>query len=114
MEIRNTKQLRTTYSEYDNIRNARTSFYWRYATDINEAYARPSVYKVRAWERCKAMMKEYDGNGIVILGHNCMMFSVGFIGYINGLKHFFYITRDHDRALPLEKMDAITGEVTAA
>ena len=113
MEIRNTKQLRSTYEQYNRIMNGESTCY-RPAADIHQAYGRPSDKKTRAWERCVDMMKSYDGHGIVILGHNCMTFSVGFIGYINGLKHFFYITRDHDRALPLEKMDAITGEVTAA
>ena len=104
MEIRNTKQLRNAYAAWAN-----PSYYKEYSLD--EAYGNYSAAKQRAWNYCENLMKEYDGRGLMILGHNCMTFSVGFVGYIDGLKHFFYITRDHDRALPLEKIDKTTGEV---
>lgn len=107
MEIRNTQQLRSAFTQYGYIMTG----LWHGERSLDEAYGRYSSAKARAWDYCIDLMKEYDGNGIVILGHNCMTFSVGFIGYIDGLKHFFYITRDHDRALPLEKIDKTTGEV---
>lgn len=113
MKIQNTKQLRGQYELYDNIRNARFTGYYRYGRSLDDVYDSYSSAKQRAWNYCESLMNEYDGNGMIILGHNCMTFSVGFIGYINGLKHFFYITRDYDRALPLEKMDPETGEVIA-
>lgn len=102
MRIQNTKQLRSAYRCYENLTNE---------TDIYEAYRNPSVFKVRAWEYCKQLAIDHDGTAPEILGHNCMAFSVGFVGYIDGLKHFFCITKDHDRALPLETTDKETGEV---
>jgi len=98
------KQIRGAYYSYNHGINARS---------LDEVYQSYSCAKENAWSYCKNLMKEYDGSGLAILGHNCMTFSVGFIGYINGLKHFFYITRDYDKAMPLEKMDEKTGEVIA-
>lgn len=103
MKIQNTKILRGAYEIWKRSNE----------TSLDMAYGHYSSAKQRAWYYCEDLMKEHDGYTIRILGHNCMTFSVGFIGYINGLKHFFYITRDYDRALPLEKMDAKTGEVIA-
>lgn len=103
MKIQNTKLLRGAYETWKRSNE----------TSLDMAYGHYSSAKQRAWYYCENLMKEHDGYAIRILGHNCMTFSVGFIGYINGLKHFFYITRYYDRALPLEKMDAETGEVIA-
>ena len=104
------KQIR---GQFERWQDAMADDTGRYVSDIFSAYEKPSIYKTRAWDRCVEMMNSYDGYGFIILGHNCMQFSVGFIGYIDGLKHFFYITRDYDRAMPLEKMDENTGEVIA-
>jgi len=106
MLITSNKQIRGAYATY-------CGDSWRKETDIYGAYDRPSSRKIQAWEYCKELMRKYDGRGIFILGHNCMAFSVGFVGYIDGLKYFFYITKDYDRAMPLEKVDENTGEVLA-
>ena len=107
MKKENTKFMRTNYQYYMNP--------WRpLPTDIYEAYERPSVYKVRAWEYCKQLMNEYNGYGLAVTGHNCMAFSAGFIGYVDGLKCYFHITKSYDRYIPLEVMDKETGEVTPA
>jgi len=101
----NAKMMRYAYKHYCNADR------WTYA-DIWDAYEKPSIYKVRAWERCKGLAVELDGTTPLILGKNTMQFSVGFIGYVNGLKAFIYITKDYNRYMPLEKMDAETGEIT--
>ena len=46
--------------------------------DIHEAYGRPSVYKARAWENCKALCEKLGGYRCVITGHNCEKFTVMF------------------------------------
>ena len=104
MRIQNTKQLHGAYETWKHS----------HTTSLDMAYGSYSNRKARAWDYCLDLMQKYNGYSIRILGHNCMTFSVGFVGYIDGLKHFFYITRDYDRALPLEKMDPVTGEVLEA
>ena len=105
MIITSNKQIKGAYYSYSHGVPART---------LDEVYGSYSTAKARAYSYCVDLMKAHDGEGLVILGHNCMTFSVGFVGYIDGLKHFFYITRDHDRAMPLEKIDKKTGEVLPA
>ena len=95
------------------IKGAYESYKRSYDYSLDEVYGSYSNAKARAWNYCTDLMREYDGAGIKVIGHNCMTFSVGFIGYVDGLKHFFYITRDYDRAMPLEKLDKETGEVLA-
>lgn len=72
---------------------------------LRDVYGIYSKLKENAYAYCEDLVDKYDGYGLRIIGHNSMAFSVGFIGYIDGLKHFFYITRDYDRALPLEYVD---------
>lgn len=105
------KQIRGAYSQYKSIIAGVNR--WNGERSLDEAYGRYSCAKQRAWYYCEDLMASHDGSDMRILGHNCMTFSVGFIGYVNGLKHFFYITRDYDRAMPLEKVDENTGEVLA-
>lgn len=101
----NTKQMRNAYRAYLNADR------WTYG-NIYDAYERPSFYKVRAWDRCKALAYELEGSTPLILGHNSMAFSVGFIGWVEGVKSFVYITKDYDRYMPLERIDPETGEIT--
>lgn len=102
----NTNFMRSNYRHY--LSNGHNM-----PTDIYEAYEKPSVYKVQAWNYCKDLCKQYDGHCPAITGKNCMAFSVGFIGYVDGIKCYFHITKDYDRYLPLEIMDKETGEVKA-
>jgi len=111
--ITSNKQIKANFELWKEITTATRSDYWRYATDIYEAYDCPSHAKVNAFNYCKSLEYKTDGHGLVILGKNCMQFSVGFVGYLDGLKHFFYITRDYNRAMPLERVDEKTGEVLA-
>lgn len=67
--------------------------------DIWEAYEKPSVYKVRAWNRCKELCHSLSGWGLAITGHNSMTFSVVF-QYSDpdtGELCYAYITKDYDR-----------------
>ena len=100
MEITNRKAMRCNYSDYSAYIDGRMAGrnYYRYGRTLDDVYGSYSSAKAQAYRYCVDLMRDYDGHGLLIMGHNCMTFSVGFIGYINGLKHFFYITRDHDRA----------------
>lgn len=97
-----------------NIQGAYRTYLNSIYEDLFDAYEHPSIYKAQAWEYCINLCREYGGfpSTLKIIGFNCMTFSAGFIGYIDGLKHFFWITKSYDRALPLEKMNPETGEVT--
>ena len=113
MRIQNTALLRSNYAIYESVMNGTAPAYYMNHTGrtLDDVYNNYSSAKKRAYWYCEDLMKDHDGSGLLIIHHCCMTFSVGFIGYINGLKHFFYITRDYDRALPLEKIDKKTGEV---
>ena len=67
--------------------------------DIYDAYERPSVYKVRAFEYCKDLCARLNGFDLRITGRNCMKFSVCFKFFDpeDGQLCYAYITRDYDR-----------------
>lgn len=54
----------------------------RYATsdmyDIFDAYGRPSIYKVRAWEYCKELCHKFSGWGLKVISRNTSIFTAGF------------------------------------
>lgn len=68
-------------------------------SDIWEAYDRPSVYKVRAWEYCKQLCADLGGFDMLIASRNTFQFSVCFKFYDQetGALSYAYITRDYDR-----------------
>lgn len=68
-------------------------------SDIYEAYDRPSVYKVRAWEYCKGLCADLGGFDLVIASRNTFAFSVvfKFFDRETGALSYAYITRDYDR-----------------
>lgn len=72
---------------------------WKVCRDIYEAYKTPSVYKVRAFERCKALCAEMNGFDLVISAAGCQTFSVvfSFMDEETGVLCYAYITRDYDR-----------------
>jgi len=72
---------------------------WKVCRDIYEAYKNPSVYKVRAWERCKALCAEMGGFNLVISAAGVQTFSVvfTFTDEETGVVCYAYITRDYDR-----------------
>lgn len=65
---------------------------------IYKAYGRPSVYKVRAFERCEDIMREFDGYSLRIVGHNSSQFSAAFTTDTD----FYVITKDNIYRMPLE------------
>lgn len=75
---------------------------WLNSTEntIYKAYGRPSVYKVRAFERCEDIMHEFDGYSLRIVGHNSSQFSAAFTTDTD----FYVITKDSIYRMPLEEM----------
>ena len=69
------------------------------ASDIWEAYDRPSAAKVRAWDYCRELCANMGGFDLLISGWNCMQFSVvfKFEDENTGVLCYAYITRDYDR-----------------
>lgn len=66
--------------------------------DIYKAYAKPSKYKVSAWEDCKRLCAMYDGYGLRVISKNCFMFTAGFLFLTtSGKEKFMFITRDYNR-----------------
>lgn len=75
---------------------------WLNSTEntIYKAYGRPSVYKVRAFERCEDIMHEFDGYSLRIVGHNCSQFSAAFTTDTD----FYVITKDNIYRMPLSEV----------
>lgn len=100
-------------------KNIKSAFYcYEKSTNytLSDCYANNSYAKERAFNYCISQMIAHNGSGLKIIGYNCMTFSVGFMGEINGKSAFFYITRDYDRYIYLDelfKVDPITGEIIA-
>ena len=99
--MNNTKMIENTTKS--NQRKAREAATWAYSprhktyTDIWSAYGKPSVHKVRAWERCRKMCKDMGGHDLVISAAGCQTFSVCFKFEADGKPAYAYITRDYDR-----------------
>lgn len=64
---------------------------------LQSCYAHCSEAKRLAWSRCLWLMDEYNGYDLRIVGFNSQSFSAGFVGYIDGKRAFFYVTKDYDR-----------------
>lgn len=61
------------------VRNAYRAIISDYAVNsIWQAYDRPSIYKVRAWEWCQTACKENNGYNLCITGWNCSKFTVAY------------------------------------
>lgn len=75
---------------------------WLNSTEntIYKAYDRPSVYKVRAFERCEDIMHEFDGYSLRIVGHNSSQFSAAFTTDTD----FYVITKDNIYRMPLSEV----------
>lgn len=75
---------------------------WLNSTEntIYKAYGRPSVYKVRAFERCEDIMHEFDGYSLRIVGHNSSQFSAAFTTDTD----FYVITKDNIYRMALEEV----------
>lgn len=75
---------------------------WLNSTEntIYKAYDRPSVYKVRAFERCEEIRDEYNGYSLRIVGHNSSQFSAAFTTDTD----FYVITKDNIYRMALEEV----------
>lgn len=97
------QRIKNTSSQGQKI--AKAACEWAYSGrptvyhDIYEAYERPSVYKVRAWNYCKELCKKMHGFDLVICGKNSMKFSAmfQFVERGTGALCYAYITKDYDR-----------------
>lgn len=67
---------------------------------IYKAYGRPSVYKVRAFERCEDIMYKFNGYSLSIVGHNGSTFTAAFTTDTD----FYVITKDNIYRMPLEEV----------
>lgn len=75
---------------------------WLNSTEntIWKAYGRPSVYKVRAFERCEDIMHEFDGYSLRVVGHNSSQFSAAFTTDDT----FYVITKANIYRMPLSEV----------
>ena len=67
-------------------------------SSIYDAYARPSVYKVSAWEGIVRWCNGIPVCGVWISGYNCMMFSVHGYAEQYGVRYYVEFTHRHNRA----------------
>ena len=72
---------------------------WLNSTEnmIYKAYTRPSVYKVRAWERCEDIRHEFGGYSLRVVSHNCHKFTAAFTSDDT----FYVISKEHIYKMPL-------------
>lgn len=83
--------------------------YWRYLASskysLSDAYKNPSKEKQSAFTFWKNKCASQYGTNFKIIGHNCMMFSLGY-EYLadNGKEMFRYITANYHIDVPVEEM----------
>ena len=73
---------------------------------LNDCYTNYSNRKEIAMDYCRRLKTEYHGIAGKIIGYNCMQFSYGFIGEIDGKTAFFYITKDYDRHIFEDELES--------
>lgn len=88
------------------IKNAHNSYIKSNLYTLNDCYTNASYYKQIAYNRCRDLVKEYNGRQSRIIGYNSQTFSFGFIGTINEKPAFFYITKDYDRYIYIDELEA--------
>lgn len=93
-----------THTKAQNIKRAFEDWKKSNATELWHVYDRFSYAKENAMDYCKTLVAKFNGYGLKIIGSNCMKFSVGFIGEIDGKQAFFYITKSYDRFIYLDEM----------
>lgn len=86
--------MRKAYDEY--LRSEITS--------LNHCYKSYSYAKEQAMLRCHEINREFNGCGCYILGANSNFFSVGFVGFYEGRKAFFYITHVQTRFIYIDEL----------
>lgn len=101
MKTTKNKSIKIAYADYQ--KSTKTNLY--------HCYNSFSDKKEKAWKHCQDLVKYYQGENLKVVYFNGWIFTCGFICYINGLKHFIYITPYREEALPLEEIIKETGEV---
>lgn len=91
MKRANTKALKEAFKRYQNSSNR----------NLWQVYKNCSDEKYEAFDYCKRLCEEYNGHDLKIVSFNKYQFTCGFIGEVNGVKAFVYITMNDDRYLPL-------------
>lgn len=90
------KNIKGAYQQY-----CRSNLY-----TLDDCYSSCSIAKRTAMEYCCRLFIEHDGAEMKIIGYNCMTFSVGFMGIVDGKNAFIYITKDYDRYIFLDELEA--------
>lgn len=84
--------------------------YYRYLKSNDnrlwDVYKKVSMAKVNAYNYCKDKKRELNGRDLKIVSHNSQLFTVGFIGEIDGRQAFVYITKDNERFIYLDELGA--------
>lgn len=68
------------------------------ATLLEHVYKKHSVNKERAWRYCQEMQCRFNGYGLKVISHNCMIFTAGFefMDEKTGEVMFYYISPTFD------------------
>lgn len=71
--------------------------------DIVSAYKKPSVAKRRAWNYCKELCAELNGNNLKVVSNNCHFFTAGFqfADKETGVLKYMHITASSDTAVEM-------------
>lgn len=95
MKYCNNKMMKVKYYSYKKS----------YCYDLYHCYGKYSISKEYAMKYCRELEEKYNGHSLKIISYNTSIFTVGFIGYIDGKEAFFYITRDYDKYIFLEDIE---------
>lgn len=90
-----TKTIKNAYADYQNSNKY----------NLSDCYKNASYYKQNAMNYCRKLKYKYNGFYGKIIGFNCMQFSYGFIGTIDNIPAFFYITKDNDRYIYISELE---------
>ena len=102
-ECKEIKEMtRLTLSNTQEIKGAYRRYLESFKTNISQAYNKPSCRKTAAWEYCRNLCREYGGQNLKVIGHNCMTFSAGFTFIQDGQKYFCWITPTYNRFTAVE------------
>ena len=93
-----------THAKTQALKRAYISYLASTYRSLNDCYVNASGEKHTAFDYCLHLENKYNGENLKIISFNTFSFSVGFVGFINDRKAFFYITRDHDRYIYLDEI----------
>lgn len=82
---------------FNSIRNAYAGWLRSSASSLRDVYGTWSAEKEQAYNYCRKLFTEYNGELFRIIGANSFSFSVGFTAMINGEECFVYITKTQGR-----------------